>query len=424
MESAGIIGAGVAGLGAAWFLQGRFRTTLYEKEARLGGHANTVVVPEEGSAIPIDTGFMVFNKVTYPHLLRLFNELQVPVKPTEMSFSVRHDPLGLEYNGMGINRVFAQRRNVLRPRYHRLLLQILRFFRVARASLDDPALAGLTVEDFARRHRLGQDFLRMYLVPMSAAIWSISPGRSMDFPISTLLHFFHNHGFLGVTTHHPWFTVDGGSREYVRRMVPALGEIRRGAPVVSVEADPAGVTVRTGDGTSTRHDLVVLACHADEACALLSKPTAMQQELLPCFRYQDNLATLHTDGSVMPRRRRAWASWNYRIDPAEGGGERSSTHYYMNRLQQVSEKRDYFVSINYGDRIRPEAVLQTIAYTHPVFDREAVAAQARLPQINAEAADQRVFFCGSYFRYGFHEDALASAVDCCKAILRADPWER
>ena len=420
-ERLAVIGGGVAGLGAAWLLRKRYDVALFEREGHIGGHSNTVDVENAGRRLPVDTGFMVFNKVTYPHLLRLFDELRVPVKPTEMSFSVRHEGLDIEYNGMGFNRVFAQRRNLVRPRYLKLLAQILRFFRAANASLNDAALETMTLGEFARRHRLGDDFLRLYLVPMSASIWSITPGGALDFPAATLVRFFHNHGFLGVTTHHPWFTVDGGSREYVRRMLADLPGARASAPVASVEAGENGVMVRLQDGRTETFDRAIMAAHADESLAMLARPTALQARLLPAFRYQPNDTVLHTDTSVMPRRKLAWAAWNYRMEPSDGG-ERASTHYNMTRLQGVPGPEHYFVSLNYADRIDPGKVLWGTTYTHPIFDRGALAAQHDLPSINAESRGQRVFFCGSYFRYGFHEDAFGSAVDCARAVCGEDPW--
>jgi predicted NAD/FAD-binding protein len=420
-ERLAVIGGGIAGLGVAWLLRDRYEVTVFERERHLGGHSNTVVVEEAGRRVPIDTGFMVFNKVTYPHLVRLFDALRVPIKPTEMSFSVRNDALDVEYNGMGFNRVFAQRANLVRPRFLRLLAQILRFFRVAKASLDDESIESMSLDEFVRRHRLGEDFLRLYLVPMSASIWSITPGGALDFPAATLVRFFHNHGFLGVTTHHPWFTVDGGSREYVKRLLAALPPTHAALPVAAVESAAHGVTVRTKDGASHAFDRAVLAAHADESLALLAQPTPLQEELLAAFRYQANETLLHTDTTVMPRRRLAWAAWNYRMETS-AEGERPSTHYWMNRLQGVSDRENYFVSLNYADRIDPSKVLWRTTYTHPIFDRAALAAQHRLPSINAESPDQRVFFAGSYFRYGFHEDALASGVRCAHAVCGEDPW--
>ena len=420
-ERLAVIGGGIAGLGAAWLLRNRYDVTVFERERHIGGHSNTVEVDENGRRVPIDTGFMVFNKVTYPYLVRLFDELRVPIKPTEMSFSVRNDELDIEYNGMGLNRVFAQRANLVRPRFLRLLAQIMRFFRVANASLDDESLEKMSLDEFVRRHRLGDDFLRLYLVPMSASIWSITPGGALDFPAATLVRFFHNHGFLGVTTHHPWFTVDGGSREYVKRMLADLPRTHASSPVASVEASADQATVRTKDGAAHTFDRVILAAHADESLALLQSPTPLQAKLLSAFRYQANETLLHTDATVMPQRKLAWAAWNYRMEPS-GEGERPSTHYYMNRLQGVSDRENYFVSLNYADRIDPEKVLWRTNYTHPIFDRGALGAQHHLPSINAESPDQRIFFCGSYFRYGFHEDALASGVQCAHAVCGEDPW--
>jgi len=420
-ERLAVIGGGIAGLGAAWLLRERYDVTVFERERHIGGHSNTVEIDENGRRVPIDTGFMVFNKVTYPYLVRLFDELRVPIKPTEMSFSVRHEGLDVEYNGMGFNRVFAQRANLVRPRFLRLLAQILRFFRVANASLDDESLESMSLDEFVRRHRLGDDFLRLYLVPMSASIWSITPGGALDFPAATLVRFFHNHGFLGVTTHHPWFTVDGGSREYVKRMLADVPRTQASAPVASVESGGDQVTVRTKDGASHVFDRVILAAHADESLALLAQPTPRQEKLLSAFRYQANETLLHTDATVMPRRPLAWAAWNYRMEPSVEG-ERPSTHYWMNRLQGVSDRENYFVSLNYADRIDPAKVLWRTNYTHPIFDRAALAAQHHLPSINTESPGQRVFFAGSYFRYGFHEDALASGVQCARAVCGEDPW--
>jgi predicted NAD/FAD-binding protein len=416
-----VIGGGIAGLGAAWLLRKRYDVTVFERERHIGGHSNTIEVDENGRRVPIDTGFMVFNKVTYPYLVRLFDELRVPIKPTEMSFSVRNDELDIEYNGMGINRVFAQRANLVRPRFLKLLAQIMRFFRVANASLNDESLEKMSLDEFVRRHRLGDDFLRLYLVPMSASIWSITPGGALDFPAATLVRFFHNHGFLGVTTHHPWFTVDGGSREYVKRMLADLPRTHASSPVASVETGADQATVRTEDGASHAFDRVILAAHANESLALLQSPTPLQEKLLSAFRYQANETLLHTDTTVMPQRKLAWAAWNYRMEPS-GEGERPSTHYYMNRLQGVSDRENYFVSLNYADRIDPAKVLWRTNYTHPIFDRGALMAQHHLPSINAELPDQRIFFCGSYFRYGFHEDALASGVQCAHAVCGEDPW--
>ena len=416
-ERIGIIGSGIAGMGAAWQLRNHADITLIEREARPGGHTNTVTVEENGREIPIDTGFIVFNHATYPHLVRLFEELGVETKPSEMSFSVQHVPSGLEYNGMGLDKLFAQRRNILNPRFHALVFQILRFFRVARALLEKPDSLNCTVAEFVHRNALGVDFLNLYLIPMSSAVWSTDPRQMLDFPALSLIRFFQNHGFLGVTTHHPWFTVSGGSRSYRDKLLAHLRPVQLPAKAVEVKESETSATVRIEDGTVFEFDRVIIAAHADEALAMLAAPDEAQCRLLGAFGYQKNTATLHTDHSVMPRIRRAWASWNYRVEQDAHGDREATTHYWMNALQGVSKTRDYFVSVNGADKIRPETILYQTGYEHPVYTLRAMEAQRDLPALNTRSPRQRIFFCGSYFRHGFHEDAYSSAVDLA-AVLR------
>ncbi|MEI8294158.1 MAG: FAD-dependent oxidoreductase [bacterium] len=416
-ERIGIIGSGIAGMGAAWQLRNHAHITLIERESRPGGHTNTVVVEEDGQGIPIDTGFIVFNHVTYPNLVRLFQELGVETKPSEMSFSVQHLPSGLEYNGMGLDKLFAQRRNILNPRFHALVYQILRFFRVARALLEKPDSLNCTVAEFVQRNALGADFLNLYLIPMSSAVWSTDPRQMFDFPALSLIRFFQNHGFLGVTTHHPWFTVSGGSRSYRDKLLSHLQPVQLPAKAVEVRESTSSATVRLEDSTVREFDRVIIAAHADEALAMLGSPDEEQRRLLGAFGYQKNIATLHTDNSVMPSIRRAWASWNYRVEQNADGDREATTHYWMNALQGVSKKRNYFVSVNGADKIRPETILYQTAYEHPVYTLRAMEAQRELPSLNTRSPQQRIFFCGSYFRHGFHEDAYSSAVDLA-AVLR------
>jgi predicted NAD/FAD-binding protein len=416
-ERIGIIGSGIAGMGAAWQLRNHANITLIEREARPGGHTNTVTVEENGQEVPIDTGFIVFNHATYPNLVRLFEELGVETKPSEMSFSVQHVPSGLEYNGMGLDKLFAQRGNILNPRFHALVFQILRFFRVARALLDKPDSLNCTVAEFVHRNALGVDFLNLYLIPMSSAVWSTDPRQMLDFPALSLIRFFQNHGFLGVTTHHPWFTVSGGSRTYRDKLLAHLRPVQLPAKAVEVKESETSATVRIKDGTVREFDRVIIAAHADEALAMLATPDEAHSRLLGAFGYQKNTATLHTDHSVMPRIRRAWASWNYRVDQDVHGDREATTHYWMNALQGVSKARDYFVSVNGADKIRPETILYQTDYEHPVYTLRAMEAQRELPALNTRSPRQRIFFCGSYFRHGFHEDAYSSAVDLA-AVLR------
>ncbi len=420
-----VVGTGVSGLSCAWGLRDIADLTLLESERRPGGHTNTVAVEENGRQIPIDTGFIVFNKITYPNLCRLFGELGIAIKPSEMSFSVQHAASGLEYNGMGLNKLFAQRRNIGNLRFLMLIAEIMRFFRVGRKWLRDESegasseeRADLDSEDlatFCKRHGFGRDFLDLYLIPMSSAVWSTEPGRILDFPASTLLHFFHNHGFLGVTTHHPWFTVDGGARTYVEKMLEVLGQPRLGDPVVAVEEKEDGAWVTTASGVRERFDAVVLASHADQSLRLLPHPSEEQQSLLSAFHYQRNEAYLHTDPSVMPTRRLAWASWNFRVELGPNGHQRAVTHYWMNALQGVSRNQDYFVSLNSDDRIDPARLLYRTTYDHPVFTLDAIRGQKELPKLNHAG---RLFFCGSYFRYGFHEDACMAGFDAAKAVRK------
>jgi len=411
----GIIGTGIAGVGCAWHLRDSADITLLEQDTRPGGHTNTITVDEDGRAVPIDTGFIVFNKVTYPLLTRLFEELEVTIKPAEMSFSVRHVPDDLEYNGMGLNKVFAQRRNLFRPRFHRFLAQIRLFFQVAHESMEDSEAVGMTVRSFCRHFGLGDDFLEYYLLPMASAVWSSEPGKVLDFPARPLIRFFHNHGFLGVSTHHPWFTVEGGSRNYLHKMLERLKAPVLQCRVVAVTESSGGVQVRTADGGEMHFDRVVIAAHADQALGMLADPTVRQRELLSPFHYQRNHITLHTDASVMPQLRRAWASWNYRIEQREGQ-RTSTTHYWMNALQGVSPNRNYFVSLNSQGRIPQEKILHEVWYDHPVYSLETMHAQVELPFLNSQGHGQRLYFCGSYFRHGFHEDAYSSGVALSKVI--------
>jgi len=419
MTRLAIIGTGIAGLGCAHFLQSRFDLTLFEQADYPGGHTNTIAVPEGSGHVAFDTGFMVYNEVTYPHLTRLFRELGVRVKPTKMSFSVQHRPSGLEFSGSSVNHLFAQRRNLLRPRFWRMLWQVNRFNQDAVTMLMEPEVwEETTVAEYVKTMGYGDDFLRLYLVPMSGAVWSTPPELMLEFPAVTLLRFFHNHGFLGLHTQHPWLTVDGGAKHYVDKLLTPLraqSRVRLNARVTAVRRIGDAVAVTTADGRTEHFDRVILAAHADQSLALLTDADATERRLLGEFRYQPNLATVHTDAAVMPRTRLAWSSWNYRVERDATGREVPSTIYWMNSLQGISDRENYFVSINGADQIAPDKILRRIEYHHPLFNLAAIRAQAELPSLNTRPAN-RVFFAGSYFRYGFHEDALSSAVDLCQTI--------
>jgi len=410
-----IIGTGIAGLGCAHFLHRRSDLTIYEKNDYPGGHTNTVSVAEDNRSVPIDTGFMVFNEVTYPNLTRLFRELQVPVQPAPMSFSVQHRPTRLEFCGTSLNHLFAQRSNLLRPRFWRMLWQINRFNSEAVGALAGTEFQNHTLGEYVRVRQYGSDFLDFYLVPMSSAVWSTPPALMLEFPAVTLLRFFHNHGFLGLHTQHPWFTVVNGTKSYVEKLTAPFRDkirLRRGANRVRRTAE--GVKVEDSNGQTETFDQVIFASHADESLKLLSDADEQEKALLGEFKYQPNSALLHTDESVMPRNRLCWAAWNYRIDHAADGNLSPSTVYWMNRLQSLPGRRNYFVSINGEKSVNPKSILKRIAYEHPLFSLGAIRAQRGMAKLNERM--NRVFFCGSYFRHGFHEDAFASALDLCRRL--------
>lgn len=423
-ERLAIIGTGISGLACGRFLSQKYDVALFEQDDRIGGHSHTVLVDEGEQKIPVDTGFMVYNEVTYPLLTRLFRELDVMTKPTSMSFSVQHVEEGLEFNGGSINLLFGQRKNLLSPRYWRMLARIARFNRETVEELENPRFSDMSLRDYVKARGYGDDFLQWYLSPMAAAVWSSPPERIEQFPSRTLMRFWHNHGFLGLDTQHPWRTVSGGSRRYVDRLTqPFQSKIQRGVGVKSVSSLADGVRLTLHDGKQLDFDRVVIAAHGDQALRMLADPTDLENTLLGKFHYQENEAVLHTDSRFMPKTRRCWAAWNYRIDGAANGSARHSTHYWMNELQGVSEKEQYFVSINPPVPPTEETVKRKLVYEHPMFDLEAVAAQDRLPELHAAGHETRRHFCGAWQRYGFHEDGLWSAVKVCTELLGGDPWQ-
>ena len=397
-----IIGTGISGLACAHFLKDESDLTLFEKAHRVGGHSNTVEVEEDGRMLPLYTGFMVYNEVTYPHLTRLFKELDVATKPTAMSFSVQHVPDGVELNGGSLNLLFAQRKNLFRPRFWKTLFQINRFNKETVAELANPQYGDMPLADYVKARGYGADFLRWYLSPMAAAVWSSPPERIDSFPARTLMRFWHNHGFLGLDTQHPWRTVSGGSREYVKKLTaPFADRIVTGNAVTSV----TGTRLTLADGSTHDFDRIIFASHGDQSLALLADPTALEKDILGKFHYQPNRAVVHTDERFMPRTRRAWASWNYHISSSG----KHSTHYWMNSLQGVSEKQNYFVSINPPEGIDPKKIHHELNYEHPLFTTDAITAQSRIPELHEAARITGRHYCGAWQRYGFHEDGIWSA---------------
>ncbi len=411
-----VIGAGVSGLGAAWLLSKRHEVTVFERNGYPGGHANTVdTTAPSGETVPVDTGFIVFNERTYPNLLGLFDAIDAPVKKTDMSFGVSMDNGRLEYGGSGMRSLFAQKTNLASPRFYRMLYDLVRFYRDSPALLDDPERRDMTLGEFLEMGGYGAAFADDHLLPMAAAIWSCSTQTMTDFPAASFVRFFVNHGLLELKERPQWWTVDGGSREYVQRLLASMsGEVNLGRPARSVRRQGGLVYVRDDSGAETAFDQAVFACHGDEAFKLLADKSDREGAILSKFRYQPNEAILHTDPAQMPKRKGTWSSWNYLAAKRPRAGETGSGEsgrsvavtYWMNRLQSIDPAHPLFVTLNPISEIPPEKIIGQYAYDHPMFDMAALQAQRDLPSIQGANG---VWFCGSYCGYGFHEDGIASA---------------
>jgi len=420
-----IVGSGIAGLGVAHALQGRADLTLFEAGEHFGGHTHTVDITlptaQGRTTWGVDTGFLVFNERTYPHLIRLFDELGITTARTDMSFSVQSaDGLGrrLEWNGAALNTVFAQRRNLLNWRFLRMLREVLRFNRLATALAEAGADAQLVqpLGQWLDAQRFSAEFRDWYFLPMMACIWSCPTAQMLEFPVAAMIRFCHNHGLIQVNDRPQWWTVPGGARRYVEKIVAGIADQRLRTPVRAVERDAQGVTLHSARGAE-RFDQVVLATHSDQALALLRQPSAEETRLLGAIRYQPNRAVLHTDASVLPRSARAWAAWNYERAAApaqERGGV--CLHYLLNKLQPLPFTQPVLVSLNPLREIAPEHVLGDFSYAHPVFDLGAMAAQQALPALQGQ---QRTWYAGAWTGYGFHEDGLKSGLAVAQQLLAA-----
>jgi len=419
MQTIAIIGTGISGMSAGYFLRDRFDITFYEKEDYVGGHTNTLTVKEDGQDINIDSAFMVYNEPTYPLLTRLFKELKVDTKPTSMSFSVQHLPSGLEYCGTGLDGLFAQRRNIFNPPYIRMLLEIDRFRKEAVEVLDNPAYSSWTLARYIRTKGYSEDFLQKFLIPMSSAVWSTPVDTMLEFPAQTLVRFFKNHRFLSLDGQLAWRTCVRGSRQYRDKIIEALGKrVWTNRAAVSIKREAGKVLIADSTDKTLIYDKVILACHANEALELLSDPTGLESSLLSKFPYLVNKTTLHTDDAVMPKLKSVWSSWNNRIED-DSQGTATSTIYWMNSLQGVSTKKNYFVSINDPGKIDPAKILWGKEYTHPLFTVEGQEAQGQLPKLNENGV---TYFAGAYFRYGFHEDGLRAGLDAARAVAGGEVW--
>jgi predicted NAD/FAD-binding protein len=399
-----VVGSGVSGLACAWLLSQANDVVLYEADQRLGGHTNTVDVVARGRKIPVDTGFIVYNEPTYPNLTALFAHLGVETAATEMSFAVSLDRGGYEYAGKDFRGLFAQPSNILKPRFWSMIRDLLRFYREAPRDL--ATLGDMSLDDYLAKGNYGEAFIRDHLYPMAAAIWSTPSARVGDYPAASFIRFCENHGLLRLLGRPVWRTVVGGSRSYVDKLTKNIGAIRRGAPVTRIRRLADGVEVVDARGGVDRFDQVVLAAHSDDALTLLEQPTEAEREILGAFRYGDNQAYLHDDPDFMPRRKAAWASWNYLAESGDANPALSVT-YWMNCLQPLGDAPDLFVTLNPARPPREDRVYRSETYRHPLFDQGAMQAQNRLWSLQGQ---DRVWYCGAYFGAGFHEDGLQAGL--------------
>lgn len=407
-----IVGGGVSGLVAAYALRDVHDVTVFEAEPQIGGHARTVTEEVAGTPVRVDTGFVVFNRENYPAFLMLLERLGVQAQPTTMSFSVRDERTGLEYCGTSLNTIFAQRRNLLRPRFLGMLRDIFRFNRDA-VRLLAQGIDAPTLEEYLRARGYGSAFVEQYILPMGAALWSATPEQVFEFPASFFVQFFENHGMLSATKQFDWLTVRGGSATYVTALATILADrVRVGAPVRGIRRDEDAVRVRAGgQDDEESFDAVVMAAHSDQALEMLDDPTSAEREILGAFAYQENDGVLHTDASFLPRSRRAWASWNYTVP--ESPSPRVAVTYNMTTLQRLPTEVPVCITLNPTREVEPDRVLRRLRWSHPLYTPQAIAAQARRDEISGVG---RTFYCGAYWGNGFHEAGAASGLAVAEAL--------
>jgi predicted NAD/FAD-binding protein len=413
-----IIGAGISGLTAAYYLRHKHNFTIYEAAPRIGGHTATIDVEHEGRHYAIDTGFIVYNDWTYPNFIELMQELKVETQATEMSFSVRCDQSGLEYGGNNLNTLFAQRRNLLRPSFHRMLRDILRFNREAIRDLESGSIsATTTLGEYLADNRYGEAFIYQYLLPMGCAIWSASTERMVDFPLLFFTRFFKNHGLLSVNDRPQWHVIKGGSRRYLEPLSREFsGAIRLNARISSVRRRQDGVELVMANGLAVQYDQVIFACHSDQALGLLEDAYSVERDALEAIPYQSNEVVLHTDERLLPRHRAAWSSWNYWL--RERQQDRAVLNYNMNILQGLKSDTTFCVTLNATESISPDRIIDSFNYSHPVFSLESVAAARKIQDFNGL---NRTWFAGAYLGNGFHEDGVVSGRRVADAINRLAP---
>ncbi|WP_321837495.1 NAD(P)/FAD-dependent oxidoreductase [Pseudomonas kulmbachensis] len=407
-----IIGSGISGLTCGYLLHKEHDISVFETSDWVGGHTHTVWVNVEGKTYAVDTGFIVFNDWTYPNFIKLMDQLGVRSKATEMSFSVHDTDSKLEYNGNTLNSLFAQRSNLLSPRFWGMLRDILRFNRQAIRDLDEQRIASDTqLGDYLQQQGYGSRFIEHYIVPMGAAIWSMSLADMLTFPLQFFVRFFKNHGLLSVSNRPQWRVIEGGSSAYIKPLIAGFSDrIRLNCPVMQVARNEQGVLVHSARGTEY-FDKVIFACHSDQALSLLVKPSTAEKQILGAMPYYNNDVVLHTDTRLLPDRKLAWASWNYRLGAA--GQKRAAVTYNMNILQGIQSDATLCVSLNQTSAIDPFKVLASYTYAHPQYSLDAVAAQARWQELLGE---QHSYFCGAYWASGFHEDGVVSALRVAQAF--------
>lgn len=406
-----VIGSGISGNVAAYHLNKNHKITVYEANDYIGGHTHTHDINHQGKHFSVDTGFIVFNHKTYPNFIALLKELGVEEQLSTMSFGVKCEKTGLEYMGSTINSLFAQRRNIFRPSFWRMILDILRFNREATKLLEQSS-DEISLGDYLKREKYSQVFINYYLVPMAAAVWSADLKLMFEFPARYLVRFFHNHGLLSVNDRPDWYVIKGGSKTYAQALTrPFKDCIKLSTPVTRVERLDKGVRVISAEGEET-YDAVFFACHSDQALKMIHNPTDAEQQVLGAIKYQDNEVLLHTDDSVLPKRKIAWAAWNYHL--LDGDQSRVPVTYNMNILQGLDCSDQFCVTLNNSDVIDQDKVLKRLNYHHPIYTKESVAAQARHGEINTD----KFYFCGAYWRYGFHEDGVVSALNAVKQFER------
>ena len=417
----GIVGSGIAGLSAAWLLNHRHEITLFEKDRRLGGHSNTVRATVQGEPVDVDTGFIVYNERNYPELTAFLDHLKVVTAPSSMSFSASIGGGELEYCGSSPLALFAQKRNLLRPGFYRMLFDIVRFNRLGTAHLGIADRSDWTLGRFLDSHRFGSAFRGAYLLPMAAAIWSCPTATMLHFPATSFLRFFANHGLLTVNDQPKWRTLEHRSRDYVERLRASFApQVRESAPVIAVRRRPGRVEVVDGRGRQFGFDAVVMAAHADQTAAVLLDADEEERRLLGAFRFQANRAVLHSDPSLMPKRRSAWAAWNYAATGLLEPGDRVAVTYWMNRLQNIDERWPLFVSMNPITEPDPALVHSEHSYDHPVFDTEALAAQTKMGGIQGRGG---IYYAGAWLGHGFHEDGLRSGLEVAARLGVRAPWK-